>query len=168
MYARTEGRRPLIRKAARQLGPGPGDATDYQLYCRRNHKLHPPQDYIFKINAKTMDTELGPHLIDEVDLLARLYPEHRTELLNSVVWYETKTPARGRKKATTALWTEVRAKWKEPSAAALVPDHTTVPLADGTFDIYIIAMLPNMDNLSMGGVRRSLLRGVPISDYYSD
>ena len=108
-----------------------------------------------------MDTKLGPHLIDEVDLLARLYPEHRTELLNSVVWYDNRRRARDRRKAA---WAGVRVEWKEPSAAALVPDHTTVPLADGTFDLYIIAMLPHMDNLSMGGVRRSLLRGVPISD----
>ena len=34
----------------------------------------------------------------------------------------------------------------------------------GTFDFYIIAMLPNMELLSKGGVRRSLLHGVLIND----
>ena len=151
------------RAASREMGPEPGDLVKLgaEAYAARYHSGAPPPEYIFKV--KDSRNDINPHLCDCVDLIADLYPEYREQILSSVVW--TSRPC-GRRRL-------VQRAWRSPEEGSgstswntdrdyLVPDHVAIRKANGRFDLYVIAMLKEEDNLSLGGISRSLRRGVPI------
>ena len=155
------------RAASREVGPGPGDLVKLgaEAYAARYHSGAPPPEYIFKV--KDSPNTLNPlaHVCDCVDLIADLYPEYREQILSSVVWTSRLCERRRR----------VERVWRAPEEGSgsaswnhyrdvLVPDHVAIRKANGRFDLYVIAMLKEEDNLSLGGIERSLRRGVPIKD----
>ena len=111
------------------------------------------------------------HLVDEVQLLASLYPEHRDAIMKAPRWMRGDTgPSRNGRGELVPGHQMTFLEWKAPSIGPgkddiLVPDHVAVPRGDGSFDIYIIALLTDAQNLGIGAVRRARLRGVPIGEW---
>ena len=152
------------RASVRELGPGPGtlDDNDIEKYPRRYHNGTAPKDYICRFVSRVQDPQghsgsdaCGAHLCDLVDHLADLYPHHRAAILAAPTWLRDSG--------------HNRLEWTAPKIGAgetdtLVPDHVAIRRDDGSFWVYIVALLPNLDNLAVGGIRRSNIRGVPVYD----